>query len=126
MKFLKNIISHASYAFDSVRRDKSHLILKMDLFVAKYPGSVIGKTIPLISGYKGIEESNDGPIKYYIRIEFSSGATKFAWFHSLIGAEEYLLLEASPDKNFDGYPNLKVINVIGPYELPWGKDERFM
>jgi len=126
MKLLKNIFFTATQAVDSVRRDVSHLQLKMDLFVAKYPGKVIGKAIPIMASHQGIEEDNDGPIKYYVRIEYSSGVTSFAWFHTLIGAEKYLLRESDPSKKYEEYPDLKVTGSTGPHELPWGKNDRFM
>lgn len=125
MGLLKSIFSEARYAVDSVRRDFSSLRLKMELFVASYDGQVVGSGIPISSARAGVMEDNSGPISFYVREEFTSGVTSFVWFHTNDGALQYIEIEKKRWRDSPPPNGNKLIRIVGPYKLPWGKDERF-
>lgn len=124
MGLLSDLYYEVAGSLNSARKRHANLRLKMELFVSNYPGKVVQYAIPESSSTQGVKEDTSGFIKFYVRHEFSSGVTSFRWFHSHDGGLQFIENEK---RRFIEQPPLgyTVTKVVGPYPLPWGKDERF-
>ena len=112
------------YAIEKKKRRDAYLALKMELFIKSYEGEIwnpdanIGIGIMPSAG----RSSNDlgtylNIHKYYVRKVYRDGRTQFIYFSNIRDAQNFV------DRSD---PNHKYISeLIGPYHLPMGHDDRF-
>jgi hypothetical protein len=117
--FAKSIYHNVSFEREVAARQKNGIALKMDLFIAQYPGKVIDPGIPLAVGIKNkAKRTRSLYVNSYVRLEFSHGGTRFEWFHDIWDAHDFVAeLRSNSDSN--------VTAIIGPHLMPVKEHERF-
>jgi hypothetical protein len=117
LDFARDMTLEALWKKESLSRKLGQLNLKMEIFVAAYPGTVLEQAIPGSASRSAGGYSNEGLfVCCYVRGEFDKGHTIFYWFNNMPDAARYaeeLRLRSGCTR------------VVGPYMLPKGKDERF-
>lgn len=116
MGFFTNLALEAAWKIEEGRRAVANLDMKMEIFCSGYKDTVIGKVIPISGGHSERKGNSLFP-SYYVRTEHKSGSTSFHWFHHPESAKEFANTARKE-------PNNK--KTIGPYAIPYGKDERYM
>lgn len=116
MGFFSDMTCEARGWVDNLRRDQAKIYLKMQLFIAQYSGRVINSGIPNSASGKG------DLVCCYVRTVLGNGATCFYWFNDKETAAQYA------DKNrasIEGGTGINIVEVIGPYPLPFSDLSRF-
>lgn len=115
--FLKDISLEVLWAIEERSRDTAQLTLKMELFIAGYPDSVVFSAIPSSSYLQGYPDSGRFTA-FYVRLVHASGVTSFNWFMSESTAQMFADDCAAGKKG-------GVTKVVGPHKLPKGNGARF-
>lgn len=115
-QFISDSAYNAAWELEKLSRNYGQLDLKMEIFLSSYKGKVLDACIPSISYVGGTKEPSGLFVSCYVRLVFGNGVTRFDWFHDFDAANKYAAeQEKAPD----------VVKVIGPYNLPKGKNDRF-
>ena len=113
---LAMLAENAAWEVERARRKLANLDMKMEIFVAGFKGEVHDPEIRICSYCADIPKHPDAKrfVCCYVRTG-GSRSTTFNWFHHLDSAS-YFADQAKKEGR----------QVVGPFELPWGKNERFL
>jgi hypothetical protein len=122
VEFLANLALEMAWMLEKAKRKSSNLDYKMEIFVAANGRNVWNTAIPISEshgiyheGYKGVSLF---PSCYCRTVDQKSGTTTFYWFHLMDIAKLWIKSESKrhPDKS---------TKIIGPYWIPYDKDDRY-
>ena len=113
---LTELAESAAWEIERARRNYAKLNMKMEIFVAGFNGKVYDPEIRIYSHSSDIPK-HPNPKRFvccYVRTKGKS-STFFNWFHHMDSANYFADLAKKSGKI-----------VVGPYELPWGENDRFL